>query len=178
MATDTAWSDRAGSRWGHHAPGLLIVTICVVIALGFRPVFGVLGLALSFAIVSVVLGSWLTLRRHDRSLCERCLSAMPLNPSEQAKRQRRRFWMSHTGADKRFMVPYIVVLIGSNFFPGMIGRVTWAVIQTSMIYLILSYNTHRRLQPWCPWCSEDGGGLDVEEPSLPDPVPGDRLQPA
>ena len=38
--------------------------------------------------------------------------------------------MSHTGAERRFIIPYIVVLIGSNFFfAGMVGRVGWALVQ-------------------------------------------------
>jgi hypothetical protein len=109
------------------------------------------------------------MRAHDRTLCEHCVASMPLNPSEQAVRYKRRFWMSHTGAERRFIVPYLVVLLGSNFFPGTIGRIAWAVIQASMIYLILSYSTHRRLQPWCPWCREGGGGDEIVE--SPDPVP-------
>jgi hypothetical protein len=49
----------------------------------------------------------------------------------------------------------------------MIVRVGWAIIQLSMIYLIMSQSTHRKLQPWCPWCSAGGGGSEVDEP---DPV--------
>jgi hypothetical protein len=109
------------------------------------------------------------LRKHDRSLCEHCMLSMPLNPSEQAVKFQRRFWMSHTGADKKFMIPYLVVLIGSNFFPGTAGLYAWAVIQSSMVFLILSYSTHRRLQPWCPWCSDGGGGMDREQPWVPEP---------
>ena len=45
-----------------------------------------------------------------------------------------------------------------------------------MIYLILAYSSHRKLQPWCPWCSGGGGGSEehkVDEPDLPR---GDRRQ--
>ena len=46
---------------------------------------------------------------------------MPLNASEKATRYQRRFWMAHTGAEPRFLVPYLAVLIGSNFAPGHMG---------------------------------------------------------
>jgi hypothetical protein len=44
-----------------------------------------------------------------------------------------------------------------------------------MIYLILSNTTHRRLQPWCPWCSQGGGGEEREEVTPP-PLPQDYSQ--
>jgi hypothetical protein len=44
-----------------------------------------------------------------------------------------------------------------------------------MIYLILAYTTHRRLQPWCPWCRSDGGG--EHEDTSPTPPPVDHRQP-
>ena len=94
------------------------------------------------------------------------MASMPLNAAERAVRYQRRFWMAHTGMQRRFLIPYFAVLVGSNFFPGTWGRLAWAVIQASMIYLILSYVAHRRFQPWCPWCSGGGGG---EEPFVPDP---------
>ena len=72
------------------------------------------------------------------------------------------------------VLPYLAVLIGSNFAPGTFGRLAWALVQSSMIFLILAYSTHRRLQPWCPWCREGGGGDD--EPATPDPAPDGRRQ--
>jgi hypothetical protein len=173
MASD-AYDDRVSDRWGHFAPELLITAIGAVIVMGMVPVYSVYSAGISVLLFGFVIISWVLLRRHDRALCEHCLLSMPLNPSEQAARYGRRFWMSHTGSDPKFMIPYIVVLIGSNFFPGTAGRLAWAVIQSSMIFLILSYSTHRRLQPWCPWCSDGGGGMDREEPSVPDPLPDNR----
>jgi hypothetical protein len=170
------WPDRLADRWGHFAPELLIASIGGVILLGVHPLTGPLMLTVPIALLSFVVGSWLLMRRHDRRLCELCVASMPLNPSELATRYARRFWMAHTGSERRFMFPYLAVLIGSNFAPGTVGRIFWAVVQSSMIYLILSYSTHRRLQPWCPWCSGGGGGEEHEDPVTPDPVPGDRRQ--
>jgi hypothetical protein len=123
----------------------------------------------ALALILVVLASWLAMRRHDRRLCEQCVAAMPLNPSEEASRYRRRFWTAHSLSEPRYLVPYLVVLIGSNFASSAPGRIAWALIQSSMIYLIAAQVTHRRLQPWCPWCRDDGGGEHVDEapPVLP-----------
>jgi Na+/melibiose symporter-like transporter len=170
------WSERLYGRWGHFAPELLIGAIGAVIVLGLHPIAGPLALGASFGLVSFVLVSWLLMRRHDRSLCEHCVADMPLNPSELAARYNRRFWMSHAGAEPRFVLPYLAVLIGSNFATGTYGRFAWAIVQSSMIYLILAYSTHRRLQPWCPWCRGGGGGWDDHDPATPDPVPDGRRQ--
>jgi hypothetical protein len=163
------WSERLSAVLGHHASGMLVGSIVAVVAIQFVPMAPMTGLGVSIALFAFVLVSWLAMREHDRRLCESCVMGMPLNPAEQAKRHQRRFWMAHTGSEPRFLVPYLVVLIGSNFATSTIGRIGWAIVQLSMIYLILSQSTHRKLQPWCPWCSGGGGGEDVDEtpPVLP-----------
>jgi hypothetical protein len=169
---ENRWSTRVADVWGHFAPEILSVSIVAAIIVGLRPPAGLLAVTVPVSLVTLVLTSWLFMRRHDRRLCEQCVAAMPLNAAEKAVRYQRRFLLSHSGSEPRFLVPYLTVLIGSNFFPGTWGRVAWAVIQCSMIYLIMSQMTHRRFQPWCPWCSEGGGGSgrdrDVAPPPLPD----------
>lgn len=170
------WSARLAERWGHLAPQALILSILGVIVLRLRPPLEPMPtLVLSVALVSFVVASWLLMRRHDRGLCEFCMAGMPLNPSELAVRYQRRFWLSHSGARPRYVIPYFAVLMGSSFVPGQGGLLFWALVQTSMIYLILAYSTHRRLQPWCPWCRDDGGGHDDED-TTPDPRPSDHRQ--
>lgn len=170
------WSDRFAERCGHFAPHALIASIVAVLLLRVHPPADpTTALGISLALIALVVASWLLMRRHDRGLCEHCLASMPLNPSELAVRYKRRFWLSHTGARPRYVIPYLIVLIGSNFLPGRMGLLIWVLVQTSMIYLILGYSTHRRLQPWCPWCSENGGG-GQEDPVTPDPVPDDHRQ--
>jgi hypothetical protein len=73
----------------------------------------------------------------------------------------------------RLLVTYLIVQLGTNVGVTGAGRIGWAIIQCSMIYLILSYTTHRRLQPWCPWCRGGDGGRE-HTPS--DPLPDDRRQ--
>ncbi|MEO6884956.1 MAG: hypothetical protein ABI232_01535 [Jatrophihabitantaceae bacterium] len=165
------WGGRAAARWGHYAPTLLCGSIFAAILIGLRPLPGTLALTAPLALVAFVLASWLFMRQHDRRLCELCVSAMPLNMSEQAARYQRRFWLAHRGGDVRYVGPYLLVLIGTNFLPGTVGRIIWALVQCTMIYLIASYTAHRRLQPWCPWCRGDGGGGERED--APPPAPQD-----
>jgi hypothetical protein len=148
---------------------VLVVAVFGAIFVGLHPLPGVFALTVPLALIVVVLMSWIALRRHDRRLCEQCVAAMPLNPSAQATKYRRRFWTAHHLSEPRYLVPYLVVLIGSNFATSTPGRIGWALVQSSMLFLILAYSTHRRLQPWCPWCSDGGGGDDVTEtpPVLP-----------
>lgn len=162
-------SERVGSRLGHHAGAMLIASIVAVVVVGLRPLPGPFLFTVPLSLFGFVLFSWVAMRAHDRRLCEQCVQAMPLNPAAKATKLRRRFWMSHTGAEPRFLIPYLVLLIGSNFATTPAGRIGWAIVQLSMIYLILSQSTHRKLQPWCPWCRDGGGGQDVDEtpPVLP-----------
>ncbi len=164
-------STRVADVWGHFAPEVLCVSIVAAVMLGLRPPQSALMLTVPIAVMAVVIASWLLMRRHDRRLCEQCMASMPLNAAEHAVKYQRRFWMAHTGSERRFMIPYLVVLVGSNFFPGTWGRIAWAVIQLSMIYLIMSHVAHRRFQPWCPWCSSGGGGSERDDDVTPPPLP-------
>jgi hypothetical protein len=165
------WGERLSLALGHHAGRMLAAAIVGVVAIQFVPIDPVSGLGVSIVLFAFVLLCWLLLREHDRRLCEQCVREMPLNPADEAKRLHRRFWMAHTGSEPRFLVPYLIVLISSNFATSTIGRAGWAAIQLSMIYLIMSQATHRKLQPWCPWCSPGGGGEEAED--LPPVLPND-----
>lgn len=159
-------------RVGHHANKLLIAAIVAAVAAGLHPLPGVLAFTLPVALVGFVLFAWALMRRHDRRLCEQCVLDMPLDPAAKALRLRRRFWMAHTGSEPRFLIPYLVVLVASNLATSTVGRIVWAMIQLSMIYLVLAQSTHRSLQPWCPWCSQGGGGQEIDE--VPPVLPNDR----
>lgn len=163
------WSFRAGARIGHYAVPLLVVAIVGAVTVGLYPPPPPFTFTVPLALFMLVLGIWALMRQHDRSLCEQCVHDLPLNPSAEAKRLHRRFWMAHTGSEPRFLIPYLAVLLGSNFAMSTVGRIGWALIQLTMIYLVLAQSTHRRLQPWCPWCSDGGGGSHVDDdtPVLP-----------
>ncbi len=169
------WTGRLAERWGHFGAETLAAAIVGVILIGLRPLDGALALTVPLALLAFVVATWVMMRRHDRRLCEHCMATMPLNPAAVAERYARRFWVTHAGSEPRLVIPYLAALVAVNFVPGALGRVAWTLLQLSMIYLVLSYATHRRLQPWCPWCRDDGGGGD-DDPVSPDPVPGDRRQ--
>ena len=104
------------------------------------------------------------------------MATLPLNASETAVRYRRRLAIAHLGSNLRFTVVYLIVLIASSpvllappLLPHALAQYVWAAIQSTMIYLVLSYTTHRRLQPWCPQCSGGDGGR--EDADAPEPVP-------
>lgn len=131
------------------------------------------GYVVPVVLFAVVVASWVLLRRHDRSLCEQCLHAMPLDAAASAQRYGRRLAVAHLGQNPRVVVGYLVVLLGSNALL-LVGAtwalVLWAGVQSSMVYPVVSHATHRRLQPWCRWCAGGGGGgADVVD--APDPLP-------
>ncbi|MEO6701106.1 MAG: hypothetical protein ABI140_13225 [Jatrophihabitantaceae bacterium] len=164
-----SYSGGIARRWGHYAPQLLSAAILAAIALGIRPVTPTpLILLAVLSLLAFVLATWLLMREHDRRLCESCAASMPLNAAEYASRYQRRFWLAHSGSNPRVIVPYLIVLIGSNFLTSTPGRLCWAIIQSSMVYLILAYSSHRMLQPWCPWCAGGGGGGGSDD-FTPDP---------
>jgi hypothetical protein len=166
-------------RAGHWASSVLIWSIIAAVALGVVPLpAGTPGaMWLPLALFAIVIGSWLLMRQHDRRLCEHCAQSMPLNAAEVAAAYRYRFATAH--ANRRTIVSYLVVLIGANVLlvaGGQPGRYLWALIQLSMVYLVLAYSSHRRFQPWCPQCRNDGGGGDswIDAPE-PTPSGGGRI---
>src|SRR5664279_658049 len=150
------------NRWGHWAAQLLIGTICAAIMLRIFPIApdNPMAVGAPLALITLVIVSWLLMRKHDRRLCEHCMTAMPLNASESATRYRRRLATAHLGSNKLLVVLYLAILIGSAFLPGAGGLAIWAIAQATMVYLLLSYTTHRRLQPWCRSCRGRGGEDD------------------
>jgi hypothetical protein len=163
---------RANARAGHWASSLLIACIVAAVALRVRPIdpANPLALILPVLLIVVVIASWLQMRSHSRSLCELCMSSIPLNPSASAARYRRRLAVVHLGSRRPLVGGYLVVLIGSIYLPGTVGVWIWGTVQLSMIYLLVSTKSHRLLQPWCPQCRGDGGG-GKHDANAPDPIP-------
>jgi hypothetical protein len=135
---------------------VLIASIAAAIGLGvYPPPAGTsLALLLPVLLFGLVIFSWLLMRDHDRRLCEFCVSSMPLDAAEIASQLHRRFTLAHLGERRQLVVGYLIVLVGANglLLIGPVGRVGWAIIESSMIYLVMAYSSHRRFQPWCPQC--------------------------
>jgi hypothetical protein len=164
-------SASAVGRVGHLASTGLIVSILAAIAVGVAPppAGSATALLLPLLLFSTVIMCWMLMRSHDRRLCEQCARSMPLNAAKVASTYGRRFALAHAG--RRTIATYLVVLIASNLLlvEGGAGRWAWAAVQSSMIYLVLAYSAHRRFQPWCPACRNDGGGQSFTD--APDPIP-------
>jgi hypothetical protein len=175
-----SWSDgQSAGRWGHWAPRILVVAIATSVVLVVRPLpyDSPLAVLSPVVLVAAVLATWVQMRRHDRSLCELCMAAMPLNPSADAQRFRRRLALAHLGTARRALIAYVLVIVAFDLLLVLapaellsLASYAWAGVQSTLIYLVLSHATHRRLQPWCPRCGEEGGGSGAD---TPDPLPVD-----
>ena len=183
MASMHAWSwapEPGAGRVGHWAPEILVGVIVASIVLTVRPPSyeTVWGPVAPVLLIGIVVAAWIQMRQHDRSLCERCIGSMPLNPSAAAQRYKRRLALVHLGSERRAIAVYFVFLFVANLGlalapPALLQLATlaWAAAQSTLIYLVLSHTTHRRLQPWCQQCG-DGGG-PAEDVDVPDPQPFD-----
>ena len=157
-------------RVGHFAPWLLAALVAALIVLTLLPADLVpvaWPILLLVLVGAVLLG--VSVLVHNRRLCERCIAALPLDASRVASRYRHRFRVAHLFERKLFAVCYLVVLLGSALlYSNPVGRYAWAVVQGSIIYLLLVYVTHQRLQPWCPHCRN--GGTELTAPAAPTPL--------
>jgi hypothetical protein len=106
---------------------------------------------------------------HNRHLCERCIASLPLDAATVARRYAMRFRVAHLFERKLFALCYLTAVVGSSFlYAHPVGRYGWAAVEASLVYLLLVYVTHQRLQPWCPHC--ENGGEERTAPSRPTPV--------
>lgn len=171
----------AARRLGHWAPQVLVAVIAAQMVSVLRPPSydAAAAVAIPVTLIALVLLSWAALRQHDRRLCEDCMASMPLNPTEAALHYRARLAVVHLATNLRLVIAYLVVLLAGNLVlhlslvPVHLGRALYAGLQLTLIYLVLSYSTHRRLQPWCRRCR--GGGDDHVETPEPSPT-GTRLR--
>jgi hypothetical protein len=175
-ASDSApWGGPVARRWGHYGPTWIALSVAAVIAFGLNPVSLAPGstLAVLFAIAAFALIGWRAMRQHDRRLCESCMMSMPLNPAEVASRHRLRFAVAHALVVKSVGLAYLAVVVGSDLvlLPGsLVERIAWAIIQSTMVYLVLAYSSHRRFQPWCPQCRGGHGDRDRDSDRGPAPL--------
>jgi hypothetical protein len=166
MAAEGAFgTGNAAARWGHWGPTWLACSVAAILAIGVHPLKPGTPAAIlvPMSILAFALISWAAMRQHDRRLCEICAASVPLNASEVAARHHLRFAVAHAGSRRSLVVGYLVVLAGSDVVllsGNEFQRICWGVIQSSMIYLVLAYSTHRRFQPWCPQCRGGDGRQD------------------
>jgi hypothetical protein len=166
-------ASRPSRRSGHYSQHVLIGGIFAASAVAFVQIDYVLNLLLRIVVLAVMVFAWLSLRDHDRRLCERCVMSMPLNPAEHAVHLRRRFATVHLAQRPLAVALYLLALIATNVMLLMNGslpvKLVWAAAQLTMVYLVLAHSSHRMFQPWCPQCAS--GGTEKERIPTPlDPV--------
>jgi hypothetical protein len=155
---------------GHYAPWLLTVLVGALITATLVPaaVAWTPWQALLLAEAAVVLVA-LAMFAHNRRLCDRCLAAVPLDAPEVASKYGFRFRIAHLFERKLYAFGYLGLVVGSGVFSTHpIAKYGWAAVQASLVYLLLVYITHQRLQPWCPMCKH--GGEEISAPTRPTPV--------
>ena len=155
---------------GHYAPWFLSAVIAGLIVLTLIPAASTAvpwALLLALVPLAIVAGGYIL--DHNRRLCERCIGAMPLDPSTVAARYAIRFRVAHLFERKLFAIGYLAVVVGSLvLYDNPVGRYGCAITQASLVYLMLVYITHQRLQPWCPFCRH--GGEEQSAPTTPTPL--------
>lgn len=172
------WAEPAqASRWGHAGPSVFVGIIGSMAVMAILPVpYPPGGKPLvSFAFIALMLVTYVEMRKHDRSLCERCMADFPLNPAEDAERYGRRLEIVHLMAEphiaRRYLVGILVVCLLPLFVPDPLrlpAMALWLASLVSLAYIVRSGQTHRKLQPWCPQCGPQGGTDNVE---APEPMP-------
>jgi len=155
---------------GHYAPWLLAALVGALIVLTLVPAASAYvpwPVPLILIPLAVFLG--LSLLVHNRHLCERCIAALPLDAATVASRYAVRFRVAHLFESRLFAACYVGTLAVAAFLYGHpVGRFVWAAAEASLVYLLLVYVTHQRLQPWCPYCRN--GGEEQHAPTPPNPV--------
>jgi hypothetical protein len=156
---------------GHYAPWLLAALVGLLIALTLVPVASAyVGWQALIVLLPVAGFLAFAIFAHNRHLCERCIASVPLEASTVAGRHAVRFRVAHLFERRVFAFCYLAALVGSSFlYSHPAGRYVWAAAQASLIYLLLVYVTHQRLQPWCPHCRN--GGQEQRASTTPSPVP-------
>ena len=165
------------SRWGHHGPTVFVGIIGTMAAMAVLPIDYPPGgkPLVSLAFLALMLMNYGEMRKHDRGLCEQCMSEFPLNPSQDAERHARRLATVHVMAEKRAAAYYLMAILIACLLPifapdplRMPAMVLWLASLASLVYIVQSGQVHRRLQPWCPQCGHQGG---EEHEEAPEPMP-------
>lgn len=158
-----------GRTVGHYAPWVLAVLVSALTVLTLLPDSTDVPWPELSPLLAVALLLGLAILAHNRSLCERCIAALPLDATATAARYARRFKVTHLFENRLFAVGYLAGIVGTSLLSSdPVGRYVWAMAEASLVYLLVAYVTHQRLQPWCPHCGH--GGEERSAPVAPSPV--------
>jgi hypothetical protein len=178
---DWAHQPAQASRWGHAGPRIFAGVLAAMALLAVLPITYPPGgkQLVSFAVIALMIVTLVEMRKHDRALCERCVADFPLNPAQEAETHRRRLEAAHLLAERRAATWYLVAILVACLLPLVApaplrapALLLWLAALASLVYVMQSGVTHRRLQPWCPQCGPQGGSDQVE---TPEPTPLDSM---
>jgi hypothetical protein len=170
-------AEKAGMWLGHYSMLALWAVIAVTItgdATGQQHHGGVMTWITAAAWTVWVVALLADMRRHQETLCERCVAAIPLDPQAAVTERKAILRAYHGSAVLILEVVALACVIPLLLFS--LGQPPlWAYVLDAPAVLAigaLSVITwqHRRLYPWCPFCRwEDGGGHEVS-PDVPAPA--------
>lgn len=111
--------------------------------------------ALAFFLFLTIWGSMF----HSRELCERCIMRVPLDPQQAVDRTRKLLWAWHNWF---FLGAVGVFAVLENFTvkDSWEERLFLSLEASFLLANGVVSQRHSALQPWCPWCRDDGDGED------------------
>lgn len=117
---------------------------------------------------------------HGRNLCPRDIDDTLLDPQGAVNKNLRRLQWAHGTWPRRLGLIASLTVIALLVTVPQLAHLPWPVRAVASVlavvagvavtYGALSLYTHRRLQPWCPWCQHGGGG-PRSHVTAPDPQP-------
>jgi hypothetical protein len=165
-----SWAQNRLVSWiGHYSDWLTIMNLMLISTVIVFPETSLSTeatlLSLAITAVCVVTGCV-----HDSHLCERCIRETPLDASAQAARYHRRLRLFHSISSLKLWIVIFAVAIMLypviQYFDLPKQPVPLLIFGFTAVS-VLSIITHRRLQPWCPYCPRGQqvlGAIPVQEP--------------
>lgn len=170
-------NDRADrlAMWAGHSHNKIFIVVASFLVVGDvlgNPQSGVLYWVTLPVLIAWGYSLWAAMVPHRKQLCERCISAAPLDPQAQVKRWDKALRLSH---GKRLIIGIgVIVAVKVLVLDHLFGTGTWAYAMDGTVLFTLgvtgaAQDLHRKLQPWCPYCHWDDGGKAEIVPQVPDP---------
>lgn len=180
------WFIRAAVWWGHRSitlqtPSTVLVWSLIVVNWWADEQIDRLGVVYALVLVAAVLihiSLLLGEMAHEKWLCWRDVASATvlLDPQTAVEKNRNTLAFAHKRKAQLVYTAGLapVVLIGFRVhnwpMPGRVAATVAAVVGVGcVLYLNHVSRTHRRLQPWCPFCR--GGRGDTDTTPAPTPTP-------
>ncbi|MEY9840677.1 hypothetical protein [Streptacidiphilus sp. EB103A] len=157
----------------HHGLWIMLVAVPATCALALTA-HGRTGLQVCYGTGLLVIAYVLLMvfGHHTDSLCVLCAVRLPDNGSAQA--ERRGTWLRTTHRT-RIAAPIGVGalwVLSWVFAATTAGHLLLALAGLLLVAVLVLNRVHGRLQPWCPWCRDEGGNTHIQ---TPEPAPAQPL---